>query len=278
MHRLLSQIENIYDNKVKIQQDQFETIFQDFIDELNAGNIRAAAWDGVNWKVNDWVKKGILLGFRFGKLADYSINKTFPYYDKHTYPVRPTNLGDHIRIVPGGTTIRTGSYVAAGVVIMPPAYINVGAYVDDDTMIDSHALVGSCAQIGKRVHLSAAAQIGGVLEPIGAMPVIVEDDVLIGGNCGVYEGTIIKRGSVLGAGTVLTRSIPVYDLASQKVYRGSKEVPLIIPENAVIVPGTRPITHSDFAIDNNLSLICAIIIKYRDKKTNAATALEQALR
>jgi 2,3,4,5-tetrahydropyridine-2-carboxylate N-succinyltransferase len=240
--------------------------------------VRAAEPKGEEWAVNRWVKKGILLGFRYGQLVDYSINPAFGYFDKDTYPLRPIGLEDSIRMVPGGTSIRTGSFVSRGVVLMPPAYVNVGAYIDEDAMIDSHALVGSCAQIGCRVHLSAAAQIGGVLEPVGALPVVIEDDVLVGGNAGIYEGTIVKKGAVIGAGTILTSSIPVYDLVNERTLRSSKDRPLTIPKNAVVIPGTRPVTSSAFAAEKNLQVSCALIIKYRDEKTDAATALETELR
>ncbi|HXG38461.1 MAG TPA: 2,3,4,5-tetrahydropyridine-2,6-dicarboxylate N-succinyltransferase [Bacteroidota bacterium] len=249
---------------------------------LNGGEIRAAqrttnpAIPG-GWVVNDWVKKGILLGFRLGELQDVSINDQFRYFDKSTYPLKKLSLEHQVRVVPGGTTIRDGAFVAKNVVIMPPAYINVGAFVDEGTLVDSHALVGSCAQIGKRVHLSAGAQIGGVLEPIGAMPVIVEDDVLVGGNCGIYEGTIVKRRAVIGAGVVLTGSTPVYDLVNETIYRRTAESPLIIPEGAVVVQGSRHID-APFAKLHQIALYTPVIIKYRDEKTDAATALEESLR
>jgi len=271
-------LENAFDHKTEVENREFRSAFGRFIQYLNSGTVRAAEPTGEDWTVNTWVKKGILLGFRYGKLSDYSINKSFVYYDKDTYPLRTIKLGDRIRMVPGGTSIRSGSYVAPGVVLMPPSYVNVGAYVDENAMIDSHALVGSCAQIGRRVHLSAAAQIGGVLEPIGALPVIVEDDVLVGGNVGIYEGTVVKRRAVIGAGTILTSSIPVYDLVHKGTIRSSVERPLTIPENAVVIPGTRPVTSSMFAQERNLQVSCALIVKYRDEKTDAATALETALR
>ncbi len=249
---------------------------------LNIGDIRAAAPSSANgnrggWIVNDWVKKGILLGFRLGELTDLSIDEHFRFFDENTYPLKKLTLENQVRIVPGGSSIRDGSYVATGVMVMPPAYINVGAYVDSSTMVDSHALVGSCAQIGKRVHLSAAAQIGGVLEPIGAMPVIIEDDVFVGGNCGIFEGTIVKRRAVIAAGVILTGSTPVYDLVHEKVYRRTKETPLIIPEDAVVVPGSRAVD-APFAQQHHLSLYAPIIMKYRDSSTNAATVLEESLR
>ncbi|MGW8179125.1 MAG: 2,3,4,5-tetrahydropyridine-2,6-dicarboxylate N-succinyltransferase [bacterium] len=256
----------------------FRTVFEDFIHCLNSGRVRAAEPRGDSWVTNTWVKKGILLGFRHGKLVDYSVNSAFGYFDKDTYPLKKIKLEDGIRMVPGGTSIRSGSYVASGVVLMPPAYINAGAYVDQDTMIDSHALVGSCAQIGRRVHLSAAAQIGGVLEPIGASPVIVEDDVLVGGNAGIYEGTVVRKRAVIGAGTILTSSIPVYDLVHERILRSSRDRPLIIPEDAVVIPGTRPVASSPFAAAQGLQVSCALIIKYRDEKTDSSTALETELR
>jgi len=264
--------------------DHHEAIqtFNEFKFFLNNGDIRAASpsKEGENksgWIVSDWVKKGILLGFRLGELIDVSMNEHFKYYDKSTYPLKKLTLDNQVRLVPGGSSIRDGSYVAPGVVIMPPAYINVGAYVDSKTMIDSHALVGSCAQIGKRVHLSAAAQIGGVLEPIGALPVIIEDDVFVGGNTGIFEGTIVKQRAIIAAGVILTGSTPVYDLVNEKIYRRTKETPLIIPENAVVVPGSRSI-ETPFAKNNKLALYAPIIIKYRDSKSDAATVLEESLR
>jgi 2,3,4,5-tetrahydropyridine-2-carboxylate N-succinyltransferase len=223
------------------------------------------------------VKKGILLGFRLGALEDVSIDSRFRFFDRSTFPLKSLSAGDGIRLVPGGSSIRDGAFVARGVVCMPPMYINTGAYVDAGTMVDSHALVGSCAQIGKRVHISAAAQIGGVLEPVGAMPVIVEDDVLIGGNCGIYEGTIVSRGAVIAAGVILTGGTAVYDAVKQTVYRKTKSSPLVIPENAVIVPGSRPLD-TEWGRKARLSLATPVLIKYRDEKTDAATALEDALR
>jgi 2,3,4,5-tetrahydropyridine-2-carboxylate N-succinyltransferase len=258
--------------------DEAEDIFIKFRELLSSGKIRAAEKINGVWVVNHWVKKGILLGFKIGKLKDMSINEGFRYFDKHTYPLKKLTLNDGIRIVPGGTTIREGAYVAKGVVIMPPSYINVGAYIDEGTMIDSHVLVGSCAQIGKNVHISASAQIGGVLEPIGQFPVIIEDNVLIGGNAGIYEGTIVKTGAVVGAGVILTSSTPVYDIVKGEIYRSSNEGPLVIPENAILVMGSRRIKNNDFAIENELSLYTPIIVKYRDSKTDLKTALEGYLR
>jgi 2,3,4,5-tetrahydropyridine-2-carboxylate N-succinyltransferase len=252
--------------------------FEDFRGLLSRGEVRAAFRDGDGrWRAEPWVKQGILLGFRMGKLADFSLDGTFRFFDKDTYPVRHTTLADRVRVVPGGSAIRDGAYVAPGVVCMPPMYVNVGAYVDEGTLIDSHALVGSCAQIGKRVHLSAAAQIGGVLEPVGAVPVIIEDDVLVGGGCGVYEGTLVRERAVLAAGTILTGSTPVYDLVHERVYRRPDGGMLEIPAGAVVVPGSRAASGA-FAGAGGLSLYTPVIVKYRDAQTDARAALEAALR
>ena len=274
---LSERIEALFESGLQEPLPEFDSVFGDFINGLNSGRIRAAESTGSGWRVNHWVKKGILLGFRVGTLRDYSVNEAFRYFDKSTYPLRPLELADRVRVVPGGTSIRNGSYVAPGVVMMPPAYVNVGAYVGEDSMIDSHALVGSCAQIGARVHLSAAAQVGGVLEPVGALPVIIEDDVLVGGNSGIYEGAVVRKGAVIGAGTILTGSIPVYDAVQACVLRKTPDAPLTIPEGAVVVPGTRPLG-SEYGVENRLHLSCAVIVKYRDEGTDAATALEEALR
>ena len=252
-------------------------LFDEFRAALGRGEVRAAEPASGGWRVNVWVKQAILLGFRMGTLVEMSDGPTMRFFDKDTYPVKPLVVGDAVRVVPGGSAIRDGAYVAPGVVCMPPMYVNVGAYVDEGTMIDSHALVGSCAQVGKRVHLSAAAQIGGVLEPVGAMPVIIEDDVLVGGGCGVYEGTIVRRGAVLAAGTILTGSTPVYDLVRRTIYRRAGEAPLEIPPDAVVVPGSRPAA-GEGAAAMGVSLYAPVIVKYRDRKTSAATALEEALR
>ncbi len=277
MSPLQQSIETIFAAAAPQPPADFQQVFNEMIRQLNSGELRAAYCNGTAWRVNEWVKKGILLGFRYGKLTDCS-SGMFPYFDKDTYPLQSITIHQKIRIVPGGSSIRNGAYLAPGVVIMPPAYVNVGAYVDADTMIDSHALIGSCAQIGKRVHLSAGAQIGGVLEPIGARPVIIEDDVLIGGNCGVFEGILIKRGAVLAAGTILTASVPVYDLVHEELLKGNNEQPLVIPENAVVIPGSRPLIKSGFARHHGLHGYCAVIIKYRDSDTDTATALEKSLR
>jgi len=252
--------------------------FGELLDALAAGQVRAAERDadGV-WHTNTWVKQGILMGFRMGVVRDRSVDGTFRFFDKDTLPVRPTTLEDRVRLVPGGTTVRHGAYLAPGVICMPPAFVNVGAYVDEGTLIDSHALVGSCAQIGKRVHLSAAAQVGGVLEPVNAMPVIVEDDVMVGGGCGIYEGTIVRARAVLAPGTVLTGSTPVFDVVRGQVYRRSAAGVLEIPAGAVVVPGSRPVRERAGA-ELGLSLYAPVIVKYRDERTDAATSLEEALR
>jgi 2,3,4,5-tetrahydropyridine-2,6-dicarboxylate N-succinyltransferase len=253
-------------------------VFAGFRSALARGEIRAAECraDGV-WCVNTWVKRGILLGFRMGVLTDMSPHPSLRFFDKDTYPVRPTTLADGVRIVPGGSSIRDGAYVASGVICMPPMYVNVGAFVDAGTMIDSHALVGSCAQVGKRVHLSAAVQVGGVLEPIGALPVIIEDDVLAGGGSGIYEGTIVRARAVLAPGTLLTGSTPVYDLVREQVYRREGGRPLEIPSGALVVPGTRGAS-GPAAARWGVSLYAPVIVKYRDEKTDAATLLEEYLR
>jgi 2,3,4,5-tetrahydropyridine-2-carboxylate N-succinyltransferase len=258
--------------------DADRIVFEEFKTALNRGEVRAAEKNGNGeWLVHTWVKQGLLLGFRMGALTDMSEGNSFKFFDKDTYPARPTSIGDNVRIVPGGSTIRDGAYVAPGVVCMPPMFVNAGAYVDEGTMIDSHALVGSCAQIGKRVHISAAAQIGGVLEPVGAVPVIIEDDVLIGGNCGVYEGTIVRERAVLATGTTLTGSTPVYDLVRGEIYQRKAGRPLEIPSGAVVVPGSRAV-QTEQGRNWGLSLYAAIIVKYRDEKTDTAVQLEDYLR
>ena len=253
-------------------------VFEELKRALNRGEVRAAEKTANGkWLVNSWVKQGLLLGFRMGSNIEISSSNSFKFFDKDTYPVRPTTIDENVRIVPGGSTIRDGAYIAPGVVCMPPMFVNAGAYVDAGTMIDSHALVGSCAQIGKRVHLSAAAQIGGVLEPVGAVPVIVEDDVLVGGNCGVYEGTIVRERAVLASGTILTGSTPVYGLVRGQIYQRTSDGPLEIPAGAVVVPGSRAVT-TERGREWGLSLYAAIIVKYRDDKTDTAVRLEDYLR
>jgi 2,3,4,5-tetrahydropyridine-2-carboxylate N-succinyltransferase len=254
-------------------------LFAEFKSALNRGLARAAERDaGGSWKVNAWVKRGILAGFRMGTLADMSPpDHSLQFFDKDTYPIRHFTTNDSVRIVPGGSSVRDGAFLAAGVVCMPPMYVNVGAYVDEGTMIDSHALVGSCAQVGKRVHLSAAAQVGGVLEPVGAAPVVIEDDVLVGGGCGIYEGAIVRERAVLASGTILTGSTPVYDLVREKIYRRTEDAPLEIPAGAVVVPGSRAVT-SERGREWGLSLYAPVIVKYRDEKTDRAVQLEDYLR
>ena len=278
---LPTQIESLFDKPPASFSQDHLALFAAFKDALNRGEIRAAEPDSsspTGWRVNPWVKKGILLGFRMGVIVDMSIDASRqPFIDKSTYPVRSVALSEGIRIVPGGSSIRDGSFVARGVVCMPPMFINVGAFVGENTLIDSHALVGSCAQVGRNCHISAAAQIGGVLEPVGALPVIIEDDVLLGGNSGVYEGTIVKRRAVLGTGVILNRSIPVYDLVRDAVYSATADQPLVIPEDAVVVPGSRAISHPVGA-RWGLSLQAAVIVKYRDSKTDARAQLEDLLR
>lgn len=253
-------------------------VFSEFKTALNRGLIRAASRnESGQWQVHQWVKRGILLGFRLGGLIDYSIDNTFRYFDKDTYPTKRLSVTSGVRIVPGGTTVRDGAYLGQGVTIMPPAYINTGTYVDDGTMVDSHALIGSCAQIGKRCHISAAAQIGGVLEPVGALPVIIEDEVLVGGNCGVYEGTIVRERAILGSGVILNGSTPIFDAVRETIYRREGDQPLEVPAGAVVVPGARAITVGA-AKDWGLSVYAPIIVKYRDEKTEAAVRLEDFLR
>jgi 2,3,4,5-tetrahydropyridine-2-carboxylate N-succinyltransferase len=278
---LPAQIEKLFDEAPANYEEEHHWLFRDFKAALNRGAIRAAEPDASaksGWRVNAWVKKGILLGFRMGAIADMSIDAARqPFFDKSTYPVRTFAASDGVRIVPGGSSIRDGSYIGRGVVCMPPMFVNAGAYVGEGTMIDSHALIGSCAQIGKNCHISAAAQIGGVLEPVGGLPVIIEDEVLVGGNCGVYEGTVIKRRAVLGTGTILNRSIPVYDLVREAVYTATDAEPLVIPEEAIVVPGSRAASHPAGA-KWGLSLQAAVIVKYRDAKTDARVQLEDLLR
>jgi 2,3,4,5-tetrahydropyridine-2,6-dicarboxylate N-succinyltransferase len=252
-------------------------VFLQFRDALTTGAIRAAEKQDGRWQTNPWVKQGILLGFRIGRLAESGDPRALSFVDKDTYPARHFSTSDNVRVVPGGSSVRCGAYVAPSVVCMPPMYINVGAYVDEGTMVDSHALVGSCAQVGKRVHISAAAQIGGVLEPINASPVIIEDDALIGGNCGVYEGTQVGTRAVLGAGVILTRSTPLFDTAKGEIYRATTEEPLRVPEGAVVVPGSRAITKGK-AAEWGLSLYTPVIVKYRDERTDRGVELEDILR
>lgn len=278
---LEEQINRLAGSGVDAPRDQARQAFTALRAALSDGTVRAAEPDATSpggWKVNAWVKRGILLGFRFGDVIDMSADHgRWPFFDKDTLPLKSIGAWSAVRVVPGGSTVRDGAWLGRGVICMPPMFVNIGAYVGDETLIDSHALVGSCAQIGSRVHLSAAAQIGGVIEPVGALPVIVEDDVLVGGNCGVYEGTIVKRRAVLAAGTVLTASTPLYDLANDRIIEPVAGQPLVVPEGAVVVPGTRPIT-SGRGREWGLSIATPIIVKYRDEKTSARTALESWIR
>ncbi len=278
---LPSQIERLFEEPPAQYTEEHFRLFGEFKSALNRGEIRAAEPDPAapsGWRANAWVKKGILLGFRMGAIVDMSIDAARqPFVDKSTYPVRTIGVADGVRIVPGGSSIRDGSYIGRGVVCMPPMFVNVGAYVGEGTMIDSHALVGSCAQIGRSCHISAASQIGGVLEPVGALPVVIEDEVLVGGNSGVYEGTVIKRRAVLGTGTILNRSIPVYDLVKDAIYTATETEPLVIPEEAIVVPGSRAVAHP-LGKKYGLSLQAAVIVKYRDSKTEARIQLEDLLR
>lgn len=262
---------------VRTDHVEAHRVFVDFRRALSEGRIRSAQKIDGRWQTNVWVKQGILLGFRLGELAEMGEPRGLGFVDKDTFPLRRFRVADGVRLVPGGSSVRQGAYVAPGVVCMPPMYINVGAYVDEGTMVDSHVLVGSCAQIGKRVHLSAGSQIGGVLEPVNASPVIIEDEVLVGGNCGVYESTLVRARAVLGAGVILTRSTPLFDLARGEVYRATPEAPLEVPEGAVVVPGSRAIARGK-AAEWGLSLYTPVIVKYRDEKTDRSAALEDLLR
>jgi 2,3,4,5-tetrahydropyridine-2,6-dicarboxylate N-succinyltransferase len=275
MDSLQSQIERLASTE-QLGQDARE-VFLKFRDALTRGEIRAAERQGSDWKVNAWVKQGILLGFRLGEMTQMGSGECLSFVDKDTFPARKFNVADRVRVVPGGSSARVGAYIAPSVICMPPMFINVGAYVDEGTMIDSHALVGSCAQIGKRVHLSAAAQIGGILEPVNAAPVIIEDDVLVGGNCGVYEGTLVRSRAVLAAGTILTRSTPLYDLVNGEVYRAADEKPLEVPHDAVVVPGSRAVNKGK-AKEWGISVYAPVIVKYRDEKTERGVEMEDWLR
>lgn len=276
MESLKASIERLAAQSDLAQSPEARTIFLEFRDALTQGKVRAAEKTEGRWQVNTWVKQGILLGFRLGELTATGCD-ALSFVDKDTFPARQFSVADRVRVVPGGSSVRVGAYVAPSVICMPPMFINVGAYVDEGTMIDSHALVGSCAQIGKRVHLSAAAQVGGVLEPVNAAPVIIEDDVLVGGNCGIYEGTLVRQRAVLGAGTILTRSTPLHDLVRDEVYRGTPDSPLEVPEGAVVVPGSRAVKKGK-AGEQGISLYTPVIVKYRDEKTDRGIELEEWLR
>jgi 2,3,4,5-tetrahydropyridine-2-carboxylate N-succinyltransferase len=278
---LQTDIEALFEQKPDTYTEEHFRLFESFKEALNSGAVRAAEPDAAaasGWRVNAWVKKGVLLGFRMGALVDMSVDAARqPFFDKATYPVKRLTVASGVRIVPGGSSIRDGCYVGRGVTCMPPMYINVGSYVGEGTLIDSHALVGSCAQVGRNCHISAAAQIGGVLEPVGALPVIVEDEVLVGGNCGIYEGTVVKRRAVLGTGTILNRSTPVYDLVRGQVYAATDREPLVIPEEAVVVAGARTVQRGP-GKDWGISLYTPVIVKYRDARTDAKIQLEDLLR
>jgi 2,3,4,5-tetrahydropyridine-2,6-dicarboxylate N-succinyltransferase len=278
---LQAEIEQLFEEKPERYTAEQIGTFAAFMIRLERGDIRAAEPDTSSpsgWRVNGWVKKGILIGFRMGRMRDMSVGP-LTFRDKHTYPLKQFEFepNDGVRIVPGGSAVRSGAYVAKGVTCMPPMYINVGAYVDEGTMVDSHALVGSCAQIGRRVHLSAAAQIGGVLEPAGALPVVIEDEVMVGGNCGVYEGTVVRERAVLAPGTLLTGGTAVFDLVHDRVYRREGDRPLEIPAGAVVVPGTRPVRYGP-GREAGIALYAPVIVKYRDEKTDTAVRLEDLLR
>ena len=281
MTTLTTRIASLFEQGSAAPRDAAREAFFELRAELSAGRVRAAEPDDASptgWRVNVWVKQGILLGFRFGDLVDMGIGRgRWPFFDKDTLPLKQLDLSSGVRVVPGGSSVREGAYLGNGVICMPPMYINVGAYVGDSTLVDSHALVGSCAQIGKRVHISAAAQIGGVIEPVGAMPVIIEDDVLMGGNTGIYEGAIVKKRAVLASGAIVTGSTPVYDLPNGVIIRPEPGQPLVIPEGAVVVPGARAVTVGA-GREWGLSLATPVIVKYRDEKTDARTELERWIR
>ena len=276
---LQSRIEQLFEQGGAASRSEARAAVAELRDALSSGVVRAAQPDSSSaygWRVNAWVKQGILLAFRFGDTTEVSAGP-LPFFDKDTLPLKPLNALSGVRVVPGGSSIRDGVYTGRGVICMPPMYINIGAWVGDESLIDSHALVGSCAQVGSRVHISAGAQIGGVLEPVGALPVIIEDDVLVGGNCGVYEGAVIKRLAVLASGTILTASTPLYDTTNGTIVKAAPGEPLVVPEGAVVVPGSRRI-RSELAPDWDLSVATPIIVKYRDEKTSARTALEEWIR
>ena len=274
---LRDEIEMLFKFGAEELPDSAAETFAVFRNALSSGAVRAASPSIEGWQTNAWVKKGILIGFRVGHSECTADAGPLGFVDKHTLPIRRFDDNEGVRVVPGGSSIREGAYIGRDVVCMPPMYVNIGAYIDDGTLIDSHALVGSCAQIGKKVHISAAAQIGGVLEPIGALPGIVEDNVLIGGNSGIYEGTIVSHEAVIAAGTVLTGSTRVYDVLNERVLRATADEPLVIPPRAVVVPGSRPAAGA-YAAKLGLQVSSPLIVKYRDESTDAATAIEQALR
>ncbi len=276
-----TEIEQLFEKKAGTFTEQDFELFAQFKAALNAGKVRSAEPDASarsGWRVNTWVKKGILAGLRMGTMVSMSPDPMrLPMFDKSTFPTKRLGPGDGVRMVPGGSSVRDGCFIGKGVICMPPMYINAGSWVGDSTVVDSHALIGSCAQIGDNCHISAAAQIGGVLEPVGLLPVIVEDEAVVGGNCGVYEGRVVKRRAVLGSGTILTRSTPVYDIVRGKVYRATDDEPLVIPEEAVVVAGSRAISHGP-GKDWGISLYTPVIVKYRDSKTDSRVQLEDFLR
>ena len=278
---LASEITQLFDQGNAAPREAARAAFLRLRTELSAGRVRAAEPDGASptgWRVNVWVKQGILLGFRHGDIVDMGVAKgRWQFFDKDTMPLKQFDVSGGVRIVPGGSAVREGAYLGQGVICMPPMYINVGAYVGDGTLVDSHALVGSCAQIGRRVHLSAAAQIGGVIEPVGAMPVIIEDDVLVGGNCGIYEGAIVRNRAVIASGTIITGSTPIYDLPNGRIIKPGDGAPLVVPEGAVVVPGARAVTVGA-GREWGLSLATPVIVKYRDERTDARTELERWIR
>ncbi len=283
LHQLVSHIERLYEQGQSADKDKSRMVFKELRDELSAGRVRAAEPDAASvtgWRVNTWVKQGILVGFRCGDLVDLSPEGRGPRFffgDKDTLPLKRMNASMGVRVVPGGSSIRDGAFVAKGVICVPPMYINIGAYVGESSLVDSHALVGSCAQVGRRVHISAGAQIGGVIEPVGALPVIIEDDVLVGGNTGIYEGCVIKTRAVIAAGTILTGSTPIYDLPNGRIIKPDAGSPLVVPEGAVVVPGSRAVTQG-MGPQWGLSLSTPVIVKYRDEKTDARTNLEEWVR
>ena len=277
---LEAEVERLFARGDDAPRADARAVVQELRAALSAGAARAAEPDPASptgWRVNLWVKRGILLAFRFGDTVDQTPDGRGRFFDKDTLPLKPLSAGSGVRVVPGGSSVRDGAYLGRGVICMPPMYVNIGAWVGDESLIDSHALVGSCAQVGSRVHISAAAQIGGVLEPVGALPVIVEDDVMIGGNCGVYEGAVIKQRAVLAAGTILTNSTPIYDVTTGAILRAAPGEPLVVPPGAVVVPGTRPIATGPGS-EWGLAVATPIIVKYRDQKTSARTALEEWIR
>jgi 2,3,4,5-tetrahydropyridine-2,6-dicarboxylate N-succinyltransferase len=281
MSELQTDIEQLFDLGDRAEALMARAAFVRLRDALSQGSVRAAEPDPdapTGWRVNPWVKKGILLGFRFGRLVDVSMDHgKWPFFDKDTMPIKTLALDRQVRLVPGGSAVREGAFIGRGVICMPPMYINIGAYVGECTLVDSHALVGSCAQIGSKVHISAGAQIGGVIEPVGALPVIIEDEVLVGGNTGIYEGAVVKRRAVIGAGTVLTGSTPIYDLPNGRILKPAEGLPIVIPEGAVVVPGARAVTVGA-GKDWGLSLATPVIVKYRDDKTDTRTELERWIR